>query len=82
MSIKYDIIKGGDTVKNIKKKISKYFYAYEAVRQLKDNCIAKIEFDDLNVLRGFQSQINCNMKYRGRYATKSENLTLYVWTRY
>jgi hypothetical protein len=81
MAIKYEIIEGSQNVKNLKKKISKYSHAYEAVKQLGGDNIARIQFDNLSLLRGFQSQVNCNEKFRGKYATKSDNLILYVWVR-
>ncbi len=82
MSISYEIVQDREEITGIRKKVSKYSSAYEAVRNLAGGNIAKIKFDSLELLRGFQSQINCNLKYRGRYATRSENLVLYVWQRF
>jgi len=82
MSISYQIVQDFNEIQSIRKRVSKYAHAYEAVRRLTKGSIAKIHFDNLELLRGFQSQINSNFKYRGRYATRSENLVLYVWLRY
>lgn len=82
MSISYQIVQDQSEIRDIRKKVSKYSGAYDAVRSLANGNIAKIQFDSMNLLRGFQSQINSNLKYRGRYATRSENLVLYVWQRY
>jgi hypothetical protein len=82
MSISYQIVQDSREINNIRKKVSKYSCAYDAVRSLANGSIAKIQFDNLDLLRGFQSQINSNLKYRGRYATRSEELVLYVWQRF
>lgn len=82
MSISYQIVEDKREISEIRKKVSKYSGAYEAVRSLTNGGIAKIRFDSLDLLRGFQSQINSNLKFRGRYATRSEDLILYVWQRF
>lgn len=82
MSISYQIVEDQLEIRNIQKRVSKYAHAYEAVKRLSKGNIARIQFDNLELLRGFQSQINSNFKYRGRYATRSEDLVLYVWLRY